>query len=146
MICKLVFFFFFLKYCFEFSHCKKIFCDYIIDLCKFTSKLIMFQKALQFWKAIVFCYSRQIGVKVINCIPPSPTWRKLQIIEEILSPIIIDYVKPIKGSLIVEWCIECNHIHELQTKARNELSCCFGCFNWWCFKLWYWVGKSCKEH
>jgi hypothetical protein len=52
----------------------------------------MFQKALSFWKAIVFCYSRQIGVKVTSCIPPSPTWHKLQIIEETLSPIIIDYV------------------------------------------------------
>jgi len=48
----------------------KLFCWSLIYFCKFVSKIIIFQKALQFRASIVLCYSRQTVVKITGCVPP----------------------------------------------------------------------------
>ncbi len=47
----------------------------------------MFQKALQYWSTIVFCYNKQIVVKVIGRMLPPLTWQ--------ISHIIVNYFPPI---------------------------------------------------
>jgi membrane associated rhomboid family serine protease len=39
-------------------------------VCKFASKIIMFQKVLQFWKVIIICYNKQIATRISNQMPP----------------------------------------------------------------------------
>lgn len=47
-----------------------------MKFCKFTSKTIIFQKALQFQEVVMLCYNRQIVMKVIRCVPPPLTLQK----------------------------------------------------------------------
>jgi hypothetical protein len=56
--------------------------------CKFASKVIMFQEALQFCSNIAFYYSKQIVVRVIGRIPPPLSWHISQIMVDCLSPIV----------------------------------------------------------
>jgi hypothetical protein len=54
----------------------------------------MFQEALQFRFAIVFCYNKHIVVKVTSCMLPPLIWQHIfQIIVNCLSPIIFAYVR-----------------------------------------------------
>jgi len=55
---------------------------------KFASKIILFQKALQFRVVIVLCYSQQTVVRVIGHVPPTLTWHIYQIIINVLSLVI----------------------------------------------------------
>jgi hypothetical protein len=48
----------------------------------------MFQEALQFCSTIVFCYSKQIVVRVISQMSPPLTWHIFQIMVDCLSPIV----------------------------------------------------------
>jgi len=45
--------------------------DWRFYLCRLTSKVIIFQEVLQFQKAIVFYYNKQIDPKGTNHVPPS---------------------------------------------------------------------------
>jgi hypothetical protein len=56
--------------------------------CKFNSKVIMFQEALQFCLAIVLYYSKETIVWVIGRVPPPLTWHIFHIIVDCLSPIV----------------------------------------------------------
>jgi hypothetical protein len=57
----------------------------LINFCRFASKIIIFQEALQFKVAIVFCYSQQITMRNIGRVPPPLTWHISQIIVDVLS-------------------------------------------------------------
>jgi hypothetical protein len=91
--CKLLCFgFFFLFHCFESMYSKKKSLKKKIELCKFASKLIMFNMAyciIDYKSHIIFC---------CHCV----------------------YLKLVQGSLVVEWCFECSCIHEPKTKGRKE--------------------------
>jgi hypothetical protein len=56
--------------------------------CRFASKIILFQKALQFKATIVLCYSRQIVVRVSGHVRPPLTWHISQIIIDVLFSIV----------------------------------------------------------
>jgi hypothetical protein len=54
----------------------------------FASKVILFQEALLFQKAIVLCYSSQTDVGVFGQVPPNIIWHICQTIVGCLSLII----------------------------------------------------------
>jgi len=64
----------------------------ILYFCKFTSKIILFQEALQFKATIILCYNQQTIMKVIGRVPPPLTWHISQIIVDFLFSIISAYV------------------------------------------------------
>jgi hypothetical protein len=75
----------------------------------FTSKVILFQEALLFRKAIVLCYSSQTIVHVSNRIPPTITWHICQTIVDCLSPIVITCVlKQSKDHWLLSICRHAN--------------------------------------
>jgi hypothetical protein len=49
----------------------------------------MFQKALQFWVTIVFCYNKQTTSRVIAQVPRPLMWHIYQIIVDFFFPIVI---------------------------------------------------------
>ncbi len=58
-------------------------------LCKFVSKVILFQEALLFQKAIVLCYSSQTIIRAFGRVPPIITWHINQTMVDCLSTIVI---------------------------------------------------------
>ncbi len=56
--------------------------------CRFASKTILFQKALQLKATIILCYSQQTIVKVTGHVPPPLTWHIFQIIIDVFSSIV----------------------------------------------------------
>jgi uncharacterized membrane protein len=55
---------------------------------RFTSKVILSKKTLQYHEAIVHYYSRQIVVRTSVCVPPPLTWHVAQIVIEVISPVV----------------------------------------------------------
>ncbi len=125
--CKLLVFVFLPFYCFEFSYSKMLPSHQECELCRFVSKVIMFQEAFQFWKAIAFCYNKHIGPRVIGHVPHYI----IDCNRHFVSCCQCLHFKPIQRSLVVEWCFEYSHIHELETKGRNETCPFIGCLDWW---------------
>jgi hypothetical protein len=58
----------------------------------FTTKIILFQEALQFRATIVLCYSQQTKMKVTSYVFPPLTWHIFQIIIDVLSLVVNVYV------------------------------------------------------
>jgi len=56
--------------------------------CRFVSKIILFQEALQFKATIFLCYSQQTVVRVTSGVPPPLIWHIFQIIIDVLSSIV----------------------------------------------------------
>jgi hypothetical protein len=54
--------------------------------CKFASKIIMFQEALQFHFTIMLLYGKHTTMGIINQMPPPLTWQISHIIADCLSP------------------------------------------------------------
>jgi hypothetical protein len=61
-----------------------------ISICdnKFASKIILFQKVLQFKDVIMHCYSKQSLVRMIIRVPPSLTLHICQILIDCLSLVV----------------------------------------------------------
>jgi hypothetical protein len=75
--------------------------------CRFASKTILFQEALQFRATIVLCYNRQTTVRVTSLVLPPLTWHISQIIVDALS-------------LVVSACVlNQSHGHLLLSNALN---------------------------
>ncbi len=61
-----------------------------ISICddKFASKIILFQKVLQFKDVIMHCYSKQSLMKMITRVPPPLTWHICQIFVDCFSLVV----------------------------------------------------------
>jgi hypothetical protein len=57
-------------------------------ICRFASKIILFQKAMQFKNTIMFCYSRHSLVRITIRVPPLLTWHICQIVVDYLSLVV----------------------------------------------------------
>ncbi len=55
---------------------------------KFTSKIIIFQKTLQFKHVIAFYYGRQQSLALQGCVPSLQVWAIIQIIFNTLGPMV----------------------------------------------------------
>lgn len=60
--------------------------------CKFVSKVIIFQEALQFKEIIILFYNLQNNMKMIGKVPPLLTWHIFQIIVDSIGPIVFVYI------------------------------------------------------
>jgi hypothetical protein len=56
---------------------------------RFTSKVILFKKALQYCETIVHCYSGQTIIRISVHVPPLLTWHVAQIVVDVPSFVII---------------------------------------------------------
>ncbi len=55
---------------------------------RFTSKVTLFQKALQYFEAIVHCYSKQTIIRISVHVPCLLTWHVAQIVVDVPSLVI----------------------------------------------------------
>jgi hypothetical protein len=65
---------------------------FLLFFYRFASKIIMFQKALQFRSANVLYYNKQVTTRVISQMPPLLTWQNFQTIVDCLSLVVSPFV------------------------------------------------------
>jgi len=70
----------------------KLFCWSVIYFYRFASKIILFQKALQFKAIIILCYIWQTIVWITSRVLPPLTWHISQIIIDVFSSFVNAYV------------------------------------------------------
>jgi hypothetical protein len=89
----------------------------------FTTKIILFQEALQLRATIVLCYSQQTTMKVTGCVLPPLTWHISQIIFDVLSSVVNVYVlNQSRGHWLLFNALNVTIVMNLKFKKESRIS------------------------